>query len=275
MKLNWMLLGMLLSGSSWLQAGTNFSVQATADNVNLRVRPDSGTEVVGQAHKGQSLDVVRVEGDWMGVLAPTNVRVWVKSQFVRKGVVVADKIRLRAGPGISYRDVGLLNKDVPVIECESHGEWTRINPPEDLVVWVSAGMVTSVTVVVTAPVPAGRGSVPAEQPAGETLTADVDLPRDLPAGLSQDQLSVVPGQGAMVSRSGTVEQLPLAFLRDIQYRLVETQGGRKVTICFLQGNDRQMPSLVGRRLTVKGREYWLKSQHCSVVYPELITPVLE
>lgn len=275
MKLNWLLLGMMLSGSMFVQAGTNFTVQATADNVNLRVRPDSGTEVVAQARKGQSLEVVRNEGDWMGVLAPTNARVWVKSQFLRKGVVAGDKIRLRSGPGISYRDVGLLKKDAPVTECESHGEWTRISPPADLVLWVSSGMVTSLMESAKAPAPGDRAVVPAEQPSAGAVTADVDLPRDLPAGLSRDQLSVVPGQGSLVERSGTVEQLPLAFLRDIQYRLVAVEGGRKVTICFLQGNDRQMPSLVGHRLTVKGREYWLKSQHCSVVYPELITPVLE
>lgn len=275
MKPSWIMLGMLMAGSSLLQAGTNFTVHATADNVNLRVRPDVGTEVVAQASKGQSLEVVRVEGEWMGVLAPTNARVWVKSQFISKGAVAADKIRLRAGPGISYRDVGVLKKEAPVVACESHGEWTRISPPSDLVVWVSSGMVTSLTAVAAASEPEDRRAVTAEKPAGDTLTSDVELPRDLPAGLSRDQLSVVPGQGGVVERAGTVEQLPLAFLRDIQYRLVETQGGRKVTICFLQGNDRQMPSLVGRRLTVKGREYWLKSQHCSVVYPELITPVLE
>ena len=276
MRLNGMLLWVLLSGSCLAQAGTNFTVQATAGKVNLRVRPDSGTEVAAQASEGQSLDVVRIQGEWMGVRAPTNAQVWVKSQFLGKGVVTGDKIKLRAGPGISYRDMGLLRKDTPVTACEAHGEWTRIIAPSDLVLWVSTSMVTSVTSVSPVAAPADRAGVTVAQPSGDTVAAaNMELPSDLPSGLSRDQLSAVPGQGNRVERSGTVEPLPLAFLRDIQYRLVETRGGRKVTICFLQGNDRQMPSLVGRRLAVKGREYWLKSQHCSVVYPELITPVLE
>jgi hypothetical protein len=36
-----------------------------------------------------------------------------------------------------------------------------------------------------------------------------------------------------------------------------------------------MPSLVDRRLTVKGREYWLNNQRYAVIYPELITPLAE
>ena len=113
MRLNGMLLGVLLSGSCFSQAGTNFTVHATADKVNLRVRPDSGTEVAAQACEGQSLDVVRIQGEWMGVRAPTNAQVWVKSQFLGKGVVTGDKIKLRAGPGISYRDMGCYGKIPP------------------------------------------------------------------------------------------------------------------------------------------------------------------
>ena len=78
----------------------------------------------------------------------------------------------------------------------------------------------------------------------------------------------------MVEYTGTVEKLPLAFIRQIQYRLVDSRNGRKESLCFLQGNDQQMPQLVGRRLTVKGREFRLKNQRGAVVYPELITPVL-
>ena len=60
----------------------------------------------------------------------------------------------------------------------------------------------------------------------------------------------------------------------MDYRLVDVRDGTKVTVCFLEGNDGQMPSLVGRRLSVKGREYWLKNQRYAVIYPELITPTV-
>ena len=61
----------------------------------------------------------------------------------------------------------------------------------------------------------------------------------------------------------------------MDYRLVGLRDGVKVTVCFLEGNASQMPQLAGRRLMVKGREYWLKNRRYAVVYPELITPVAE
>jgi hypothetical protein len=101
------------------------------------------------------------------------------------------------------------------------------------------------------------------------------LTRELPPGLTLDKLAAVLGQGALVERTGTVERVPLAFFRGVDYRLMDVRDGTRVTVCFLEGNDSQMPSLVGRRLTVKGREYWLKNQRFAVVYPELLMPVAE
>jgi Bacterial SH3 domain len=276
MKATCMVLGMLiaLSGPGW--AATNFDVRVITDNVNLRVRPDAGTEVVAQAHEGQILTVVQVEGIWRGVLAPTNAQVWVKSQFVKKGLVAGDKLKLRSGPGISFRDMGLIRGGTSVIELETHGEWVRIAPPGNLILWASESLVAPIAATTpksqAEPCIKVLGSAPV---APVEIPAASPLPHDLPPGLAQESLASVLGQGAMVARTGTVERVPLAFLRGVDYRLVETRDGAKVMVCFLEGNDSQMPSLVGHRLIVKGREYWLKSQRFAVLYPELITPVVD
>lgn len=273
MKRRGVCFGVALVASVCAGQGTNFEVTATGDKVNLRCRPDSGTEVVMQASEGQTLKVVRLEGEWMGVEAPSNAPAWMKGQYIKKGLVAGDKVKLRAGPGISYRDVGQVKRDDPVKECETHGEWVRIAPPRDMVLWVSRSMVA---VVVPPEPPPVVHALPDSRPEPvEPVPADLTLPRELPAGLSKDQLQQGRAQGHVVERTGTVERLPLAFVRHIQYRLVDVREGRREMICFLQGNDRQMPTLVGRRLTVKGREYWLEKQHYAVLYPELITPILE
>ncbi len=271
MTMKWMILGLLGAGSVFGQGVTNLEVRTLADKVNLRVRPESGTEVVAQVGEGQTLMAVRVEGDWLGVLAPTNAGVWVKSQFVKSGVVTGDKIKLRSGPGISYRDVGLLRKGVSVTVRETRGEWLGIAPPSDLVLWINRSLVQPVPV----PVPEAPLVVvtPRMEGQGDVSTTAV-LTRELPAGLTQEHLAPVLGQGALVERAGTVERVPLAFFRGVDYRLVDVRDGTKVTVCFLEGNDSQMPLLVGRRLHVKGREYWLKNQRYAVVYPELITPTV-
>ncbi|MEI7880821.1 MAG: SH3 domain-containing protein [bacterium] len=251
---------------------TNFQVRVVAANVNLRVRPDAGTEVVAQVQEGQLLSAVRVEGDWFGILAPTNAGLWLKKQFVKGGVVTGDKIRLRSGPGISYRDVGTVAKGAVLTEREIHGEWMKVAAPEDFILWVNRTVVQSF----------GNEPAPAQDP--ETRVSTVEkvalstnslLSRELPAGLSRDELAPVLGQGALVERSGTVERVPLAFFRGMDYRLVTMRNQQKVTLCYLRGNESQMPSLVDRRLTVKGREYWLSNQRYAVIYPELVTPLSE
>jgi SH3-like domain-containing protein len=272
----WMIVIGMGASLAFGQGVTNYEVRVTTGQVNLRARPEDGTEVVAQAQEGQSLTVVRMEKEWRGVLAPTNAQVWIKSEFVKKGLVSGDKIKLRSGPGISYRDIGFLKRDAAVREVEIHGEWTRIAPPAELILWVHESLVTSAAVAATNglaatdPGPAATSAVIHVESAAPPV-----LLRDLPAGLTKERLAAVLGQGAMVERSGTVERVPLAFLRGVDYRLVGLREGVKVTVCFLEGNESQMPQLVGRRLIVKGREYWLKNSRYAVVYPELITPVVE
>lgn len=276
MNVKWISLGMVWAVSALGQGDTNGEFRVLADKVNLRVRPDAGSEVIAQAPVGQILLAVRVEGDWLGVVAPTNAGVWLKGQFVKDGVATGDKVRLRCGPGIGYRDVGLLRAGAAVKTVETRGDWIRIVPPVDLVVWISRSLVEAVVAVPPAPVASA-----VETQVSERVSAPVEVstnslfPQELPVGLPLDQLAPVLGQGVRVERVGTVERVPLAFFRGVNYRLVEVREGQRVTVCYLEGNDEQMPLLVGQRLNVKGREYWLKGQRYAVVYPELIKPVIQ
>ena len=273
MKITWSALVLTTVISAMAAEPTNFQVRVTSDNVNLRVRPDAGTEVVAQVQEGQLLSVIRVEGDWLGILAPTNAGLWLKKQYVKNGVVTGDKIRLRSGPGISYRDVGTVAQGAVLTEWETHGDWLKVAAPPDLMLWVSRTVVQSFEGgATTIPAPVQTPDVSLANGEQVALATNTPLSRELPAGLSRDHLASVLGQGALVERSGTVERVPLAFFRGMDYRLVTTRNQQKVTLCYLRGNELQMPSLVDRRLTVKGREYWLNNQRYAVIYPELITP---
>ena len=272
MKITWLALFLVAAFSVVAAEPTNFQVRVVADGVNLRVRPDAGTEVVSQVQEGQLLSVVRVQGDWLGILAPTNAALWIKKQFVKDGKVTGDKIRLRSGPGISYRDVGTVAQGAVLSELESHGEWLKVAAPADLVLWVNRTVVQ----------PFDGGTLPVqerEKPVPDVekvvVSTNATLSRELPAGLSRDDLAPVLGQGTLVERSGTVERVPLAFFRGMDYRLVTMRNQQKVTLCYVRGNELQMPSLVDRRMKVKGREYWLNNQRYAVIYPELIAPLTE
>lgn len=274
----WIVIGLMGAMPVWGQTVTNLDLHATSDGVNLRARPDAQTEVVAQAHEGQVLSAIRVEGEWFGVLAPTNAGVWIKSVFVTNGVVTGNNIRLRSGPGIGYRDVGVVRKGDVATRQDAHGEWLKIAPPTNLVLWVNRSVVEAGAVDAEANMPA------LEPTAATAATAPTDgqievstnavLSHDLPAGLTTDQLAPALGQGATVGRTGVVERVPLALFRGADYRLIETREGHDVTLCYLKGNDIQMASLTGRRMSIKGRQYRLIKLRYPLVYPDLIAPVL-
>jgi hypothetical protein len=43
-------------------------------------------------------------------------------------------------------------------------------------------------------------------------------------------------------------------------------------ICYVRGNNVQMNSLLGRRLLIRGREYWVQGAKYPVVIPDEIIP---
>ena len=115
-----------------------------------------------------------------------------------------------------------------------------------------------------------------ESPAAPASTVtNTFLSRDLPAGLKADDLAPVLGQGAVLGRQGTLERVPLAFLRGVDFRLVAMVEGRKATICYLRGREERMRSMIGQRVAVKGRGYWLDGERCPLVYPDELLAVPE
>jgi SH3-like domain-containing protein len=265
----------MIAGVAWGVSETPIEVQVLGDRVNLRARPAAEAEVVAQASEGDRLTATRVEGDWAGVLAPTNAAVWIKGQFVKDGVIQGERINLRSGPGVSFRPLGVVDKGARVAVMETRGDWVRVTPPANLVVWVNRALVEGVPGVAAAGAASVAGGAAPDQALGEAPVTGPALARELPAGLTRDDLAAVLGQGAMMSRTGTVERVPLAFFRGVDFRLVDMRDGSRMTVCFLKGNDEQMPSLAGRRFSVTGREYWLKSARRPVLYLETLKPEAE
>ncbi|HDL77883.1 MAG TPA: SH3 domain-containing protein, partial [Lentisphaerae bacterium] len=82
----------------------------TGDRVNLRSRPGPKGEVVAQLSKNTRVRVRSVQGDWLEVVPPQSVDLWVHSAFVSNGVVTVRTLNVRAGPSINYWVVGRLQK---------------------------------------------------------------------------------------------------------------------------------------------------------------------
>ncbi len=85
-------------------------------------------------------------------------------------------------------------------------------------------------------------------------------------------MGLVPlvGQGRAAVYEGTLTRGGLLLIRPSRFRIVERGRGRVVTLAYVMGNEPQLESLVGRELTIHGREYWLQGIRHPVLVAERI-----
>ncbi len=257
-------------------------IRVEGERVNLRARPLPDSEVVAQAGEGDVLSITGSEGDWLAVRAPTNAGVWVKAEFVKAGISVSERLNIRSGPGLSYREVGLIRKGERVTIVEVKGDWLRIIPPQDLVLWVNRNVVVPEEVAKPAPeiaVDVVTGAVIAVTAAPTEVAAPAEAPvgkdTQYPDGITEKKLAPVLGQGSVIERAGVLERVPLAFVRGVEFRLVERVKGRSVTVCYVRGDEASILALKGLSCKVKGRGYWLKGKRVPLIYADSVAPAGE
>ena len=258
-----------------------------ADRVNMRAKPSADAEVVAQVYKGDVVKVRQVAGDWVEIVPPTNVSVWVFAEFVKDGTVMARKLNMRGGPGINYRIVGVLETGSKVTVRMQRGEWLEVAAPESASLWVSREFIKvpeSVPSTNAAPsaaaevkAPASGSAVivppPAAQVKTETLVAPVAKPV-MPPPVAEQGLVPLEGQGKVIEAEGVLRQSGFFNLRRLSdFCLVDNQRGRPVTVCYVKGNNAQLTTFVGRRIRIQGREYWLKGGGQYVLIPDQIMPL--
>jgi len=272
------------------------------DRVCLRAGPDDQTEVVAQVSDGEVLaGTGREEGEWIQVIPPASVSLWVYGELVQDSLVSASKVRVRSGPGISYRPVGTLDKGQPLSVRSVKGEWVEVAPPPGSYLWISRiylapdepsprpkPEVPSAPASAPPPpaAPAGRPAIavgpPPKPEVGKTapspsiVSAPVvahprEEPVSVPPVLAGKRLAPGKEAGLKVECAGVLRGAGLLWRRPSRYRLVQDDGtGRSVTRCYVLGNESQLGSIVGRSLVIHGREYWLDGVRYPVLIPDQI-----
>ncbi len=276
----------LLVGVVFCLAGGAFGqtkVKVVGQRVNLRAKAAPESEVVGQVGEGEILPAKSVGDEWVEVATPDKVDVWVHRDFVKDGVVSANKLFVRGGPGINYSVVGTMGRGEAFSVRGEFGEWLKIAPPASSSLWVSRQFVQvvqpekprppeprPVARPVPAPVPPPVPPVQLPPPVAPPVTAAQEPPPVAPPA----DLVLIPleGQGRFVQREGELRMVGFAFSSPSRYRLVRYEGNRTVVICFVRGNNSQLNSFVGQRLLIRGREYWVRGADYPVVIPEQIVP---
>jgi len=291
-----------------LSAAMAGQMRVTADGVNVRCGPGTRFEVVCQADDGDVVSVRRTTEEWSEIAPPANARLWVYGELIEDGIVIASRVQIRSGPGISYRPAGKLDKGYKVTIEETAGEWVRIAPPPEASVWISnlyleapgapakpapkpakpaskPPVAKPATKPIAKPAPAKPATPKPAQPQ-PVVTAPRPVPPQpvpddeadssveeapLPVALQGRRLARDRKQGGLVRLEGEIQTARGVWGKLSSFRLVgRDPEGRITTRCYLLGNPKQLESILGRRASIDGRQYWVHRVRYPGVRPDRI-----
>lgn len=268
-------------------------VEVLSERVNLRAKPRPEAEVAGQVGRGVILEYRGTNMEWVAVAPPTNVGLWISSEYVKDNKVGTGKLNVRAGAGINYPVVGTVYLGDVVTPRSQMGQWMEIAPPTNAVLWVHQDYVRAVAgeaalsnaapADLSGPVPAAAApaDAPVVRPAPAVPAVAAAIPEPEPPvipppDLKEKEIVPLPGQGETMQFEGALHKTSfLDFSRIGDYCLVAWERGRPVTVCYIKGDKPQLKSLEGRRLRIKGDGYWLKESAKPLLIPREITPLVD
>ena len=120
----------------------NGSVTIAEDTVNVRNGPSLSYQLVKQVKKGEKFTIIKEKGDWIQIQLSGSKTGWVANWVVSKssnGTTTTssnkkttaqantDQLRVRSGPGTSFRIIGYLNKGQAVSVLDDNENWLKIS----------------------------------------------------------------------------------------------------------------------------------------------------
>ncbi len=256
------------------------SVRVLKSNVNLRAKPNTTSETIGQVSENDALMVIRFTNEWVEIIPPQAVDLWVLGDYVKDGVIEGENVNVRAGAGINYNIVGRLDKGEAVTVRRELGPWICIAPPGKSSAWIHSSLVElipvppmeelqadvekSAAVEVFAAKTSASGVSHMELHDPESAVTAVPPPADL-------DLVDSPMQGQRRQYEGMLRPRSFLARSPSKYRLIAyDERNRAVTLCFIKGNEVQLESLLNRHMVVRGRVYWVRRSEYPVLVPDRI-----
>ncbi len=248
--------------AAWTAVAAPIKIKALKNNVNLRAKPVADAEVVGQVSANDILNSKSMDNEWVEVVPPTNVDLWVFGDFVKGGIIQSrQRVNVRSGPGINFAIVGQLESGASVTLRGAMQDWIKIAPPEACSLWVSRSLVQEVPdlpaqsepikvapaklepvkfeSVINTPDVAPPVKKPDEQPV-ETTT------RTKPASEAvRTPASVILGANA--SESATQQSAPIPAVRDNRETADEAPSDLRLVPSAAQGEWKQYDGILRPR----------------------------
>lgn len=255
---------------------------AAAEGPACRVRAIEGrvavfasTNVVREAVAWQPSGAeLEVRGEltdeaWVCVQPPENVSVWVYRELVKDGVILADKSRVRAGAGLTFRPVGSLSKGDRVEVRGAYGDWLKIKPPPDVKFWILRDQVEPLAT--TEPVSVETNVPEAVVAAAVTNEPVAVVPRAaavaVPPELSGFVLDATQEQGAKVELRGMLDWGTVGAV-NAPFCLVARQAdGDTAPVCHLMAPLLTYSPNIGASIVVTGTRWRVTGSELPVVIP--------
>jgi N-acetylmuramoyl-L-alanine amidase len=121
----------------------NSTLTIAADTVNVRKGPSLSYQLVKQVKKGDTFTILQEKGDWIEIQLSAGKSGWVANWLGAKtngdqstatsigkkttAEANTDQLRVRSGPGTSFRIVGYLNKGQAVTILETNENWVKVS----------------------------------------------------------------------------------------------------------------------------------------------------
>ena len=214
------------------------------------------------------------EAVWLRVEPPEHVSVWVYRELVRNGVVLSDKVRVRAGAGLNFHPVGSLNKGDRVEVRGTYGDWLKIRPPAGLDFWVLHDQVEPLAVMPR------EGVIDEEGTNGglmsvtgvSTNPAAVLSPLTMrpPPELAGYALTDAPGQGLRVRLTGLLDWGTVGAVAAPFCLIARQPDGETRPVCHLLAPAATANPLVGATVAVEGTRWRVKGSELPVVIAETV-----
>lgn len=250
MKLLAVLCGLLLAAGPgvWSPASATSlsSAWTSGSRVNIRVRPDTNSEVVTQLQQGEQVRVLEKSDEWTKIVSPSHTQCWIHNSCLSGNTVSKDKVNLRCGPGVAYPVFTQLPRGTAITVVKVFGDWTRVLPPAEFGVWVSSRYLDYQQ-------PEGEKAIEKEITVSEegiVITEPV-----LPVTEAQPRIISVSGQEIagvkLVSYAGRLEDLGMIINRPGTYKLVSPEGTGE-WLCIIRSDTLDINPFINRIVRLEG-----------------------
>ena len=213
------------------------------------------------------------EAVWLRVEPPEHVSVWVYRELVRNGMVLSDKVRVRAGAGLNFHPVGSLNKGERVEVRGTYGDWLKIKPPACVGFWVLRDQVEPLAVMppegVIAETETNAALVAVTGVATNPVVVPLSVPL-LPPELKGYALSDAPDQGVRVHLTGLLDWGTVGAVAAPFCLIARQADGETLPVCHVLSPAAVANPLVGATVAVDGTRWRVKGSELPIVIAETV-----